>query len=55
MNRHIMEFLDSVATAADGKGSFPGNIWRKIKSKIDAMAEKPEPSAERENPKSGER
>jgi phosphate acyltransferase len=55
MNRHIMEFLDNAATAADGKGSFPGNIWRKIKSKIDAMAEKPEPSAEQENPKSGER
>jgi glycerol-3-phosphate acyltransferase PlsX len=55
MNRHIMELLDSVATAADGKGSFPGKIWRRIKSKIDAMGEKPEAPTERENPKSGER
>jgi glycerol-3-phosphate acyltransferase PlsX len=56
MNRHIMEFLsNAAASGADGKDSLPGKIWRRIKSKIDAMAEKSEASPERKNPERGDR
>jgi glycerol-3-phosphate acyltransferase PlsX len=56
MNRHIMEFLsNATGLGGDGNDSFPGKIWRRIKSKIDAMADKSEAPAERENPERGDR
>jgi glycerol-3-phosphate acyltransferase PlsX len=56
MNRHIMECLSSeAASGADGKGGLPGKIWRRIKSKIDAMADKSEAASEREKPEGGKR
>jgi glycerol-3-phosphate acyltransferase PlsX len=56
MNRHIMECLSSeAASGGDGKGGLPGKIWRRIKSKIDAIAEKSEAAVEREKSESGKR
>ena len=55
MNRHIMEDLaDAAALESGGKDSLPGKIWRRIKSKIDALAEKPEAAAAREKSESGD-
>jgi glycerol-3-phosphate acyltransferase PlsX len=58
MNRHIMEVLgDAARLGRDGKDSLPGKIWRRIKRKIDAMAEKekPEANAAGEKSESGDR
>ena len=55
MNRHIMEFLRGAAAGGDSMGGLPGKIWRRIKSKIDAIAEKSEAPAEREQPESDKR
>jgi glycerol-3-phosphate acyltransferase PlsX len=56
MNRHIMEDLAAAAASdSGGMDSLPGKIWRRIKSKIDALGEKPEAAAAREKSESGDR
>jgi phosphate acyltransferase len=56
LNRHVTEVLAQWAESAeDGQGGFPGNIWRRIKSKIDALAEKPETPHEKEEREGGDR
>lgn len=55
MNRHIMEVLsDATAWGIDGKGGLPGKIWRRIKSKIDALADAPEVAPAKEEKKGGD-
>jgi glycerol-3-phosphate acyltransferase PlsX len=55
MNRHIMEVLSEVAVLGDQKGGLPGKIWRRIKSSIDAFAEKPENAPAKKEREGGER
>ena len=56
MNRRIMEVISDAAGAdADGKGGLPGKIWRRIRSKIDAMSDTPEELSAREEKEGGKR
>ncbi|MDH3444052.1 MAG: phosphate acyltransferase PlsX [Deltaproteobacteria bacterium] len=56
MNRHIMEVLNHAAEPeADGKGSLPGKIWRRLRSRIDAISDTPEEPHAREEKEGGER
>ena len=56
VNRHISQVLGDLATSEEKKDGFPGSIWRRIKSKIDSLGEKPTSPTEREEEKGeGER
>jgi glycerol-3-phosphate acyltransferase PlsX len=56
MNGQITDVLSGTfALAGDVKGSFPGKIWRRIKSSFDSFSEKAESTSKREEPERGER
>ena len=51
VNRHISRVLGD--SSGERKDGFTGSIWRRIKSKIDSLGEKPATAAEREEEKGG--
>jgi glycerol-3-phosphate acyltransferase PlsX len=51
INRHISRVLEDSGDSGDTKEGFPGSIWRRIKSKIDSLGEKPASPPEREEEK----
>ena len=51
VNHHIAEVLEELTDKTADK--FPGKIWRRVKSKIETLAEKPDPEGEEREDKSG--